>query len=153
MHFCQVFFPDSQVVYTGDLLFIGIAPIMWAGPSSAWVEALDKLLAETEQKEEGWLFVPGHGKRRMVQCGEHGICCLFGRSRIGRGLTGIVALLLHAGPVTDAKGVKFVKKYMQYVNTTVAEKCDWEDKDKDGECALKVYSKKYASFSKSASDQ
>lgn len=58
--------PESRVCYAGDLLFIGIAPVMWrlgesphrnieqfeekntvslrAGPASAWVKALDDLL-------------------------------------------------------------------------------------------------------------
>ena len=34
---------------------------MWAGPAKKWVDALTKLLAQTEDKEEGWLYVPGHG--------------------------------------------------------------------------------------------
>jgi len=50
--------PESRVCYAGDLLFIGIAPVMWAGPASAWVKALDDLLEATG---EDWLFVPGHG--------------------------------------------------------------------------------------------
>ncbi|CAL1132299.1 unnamed protein product [Cladocopium goreaui] len=50
--------PESRVCYAGDLLFIGIAPVMWAGPAAAWVKALDDLLEATG---EDWLFVPGHG--------------------------------------------------------------------------------------------
>jgi len=50
--------PDAKVVYTGDLLFIGIAPVMWSGPAKAWLAALDGLLEETGPD---WLFVPGHG--------------------------------------------------------------------------------------------
>ncbi|CAK8997728.1 unnamed protein product [Durusdinium trenchii] len=50
--------PQSRVCYTGDLLFIGIAPVMWAGPAKSWVTALDDLLKATG---EDWLFVPGHG--------------------------------------------------------------------------------------------
>lgn len=64
----QVFLPDSKVVYTGDLLFIGIAPAMWAGPAKRWVNALTKLLAQTEDKEAGWLYVPGHGALGPRSC-------------------------------------------------------------------------------------
>jgi len=53
------------VVFTGDLLFVGIAPVMWAGPAQSWVDALDKLLASTGGGE-GWLFVPGHGMACIV---------------------------------------------------------------------------------------
>merc|ERR1712113_1233036 len=49
----------SKVVYTGDLLFIGIAPVMWAGPASKWISALQEILRETSGG--GWLYVPGHG--------------------------------------------------------------------------------------------
>jgi hypothetical protein len=34
---------------------------MWAGPAKKWADALTKLLAQTEDKEKGWLYVPGHG--------------------------------------------------------------------------------------------
>lgn len=48
--------PDAGVVYTGDILFVGSTPIMWAGPVVNWVVAIDRLLdldADT--------YVPGHG--------------------------------------------------------------------------------------------
>jgi cyclase len=48
--------PDAGVVYTGDILFVGGTPIMWAGPVVNWIAALDRLLdldADT--------YVPGHG--------------------------------------------------------------------------------------------
>ena len=48
--------PDAGVVYTGDILFVGGTPIMWAGPVINWIVAIDRLLdldADT--------FVPGHG--------------------------------------------------------------------------------------------
>lgn len=48
--------PDAKVVYTGDILFIGGTPIVWAGPLSNWVAACDLMLAmDVEQ------VVPGHG--------------------------------------------------------------------------------------------
>jgi len=51
-----VFDPASGVVFAGDLLFIGGTPIMWAGPASSWIAALDRLLALDADR-----FVPGHG--------------------------------------------------------------------------------------------
>jgi cyclase len=48
--------PDARTVYTGDILFIGGTPIVWAGPVSNWVAACDLMLdlgVET--------VVPGHG--------------------------------------------------------------------------------------------
>jgi glyoxylase-like metal-dependent hydrolase (beta-lactamase superfamily II) len=48
--------PDAGVVFTGDILFIGGTPIVWAGPFSNWLAACDRILdlgATT--------LVPGHG--------------------------------------------------------------------------------------------
>lgn len=48
--------PDAGVVFAGDLLFIGVAPIMWHGPVETWLAALDALLALDAD-----VYVPGHG--------------------------------------------------------------------------------------------
>jgi cyclase len=48
--------PDAATVYTGDILFIGGAPIVWAGPLSNWVAACDMILALRAD-----VVVPGHG--------------------------------------------------------------------------------------------
>ena len=48
--------PDSRTVYTGDILFIGGTPIVWAGPLSNWVAACD-LLIDLDPET----VVPGHG--------------------------------------------------------------------------------------------
>jgi cyclase len=48
--------PEDGVVFTGDILFIGGTPIVWAGPLSNWVAACDRIVefgADT--------IVPGHG--------------------------------------------------------------------------------------------
>lgn len=48
--------PDANTVIAADILFIGVTPVMWAGPVRRWLDALDRLIdtgAET--------FVPGHG--------------------------------------------------------------------------------------------
>jgi cyclase len=51
-----VFVPDARVVYTGDLLFAGVTPVMWHGPVAGWLAALDAITAL-----EADVFVAGHG--------------------------------------------------------------------------------------------
>jgi glyoxylase-like metal-dependent hydrolase (beta-lactamase superfamily II) len=51
-----VHIPDAGVVYTGDILFIGDHPIMWAGPIEHWITACQRLLDTGAE-----VFVPGHG--------------------------------------------------------------------------------------------
>jgi glyoxylase-like metal-dependent hydrolase (beta-lactamase superfamily II) len=48
--------PDARTVYTGDILFIGGAPIVWAGPLENWVAACDLMLGMDVET-----VVPGHG--------------------------------------------------------------------------------------------
>lgn len=48
--------PDARTVYTGDILFIGGTPIVWAGPLSNWVAACDLMLTLDVDT-----VVPGHG--------------------------------------------------------------------------------------------
>jgi cyclase len=48
--------PDAHTVYTGDILFIGGTPIVWAGPLSNWVAACDLMLGLDVDT-----VVPGHG--------------------------------------------------------------------------------------------
>ncbi len=48
--------PDARTVYTGDILFIGGTPIVWAGPLSNWIAACD-LMLELDVET----VVPGHG--------------------------------------------------------------------------------------------
>jgi glyoxylase-like metal-dependent hydrolase (beta-lactamase superfamily II) len=48
--------PDAGVVFTGDILFIGGTPIIWAGPVSNWLAACDRLL-----ELGAAVLVPGHG--------------------------------------------------------------------------------------------
>jgi cyclase len=52
----MVYVPGDRMVFTGDILFIGGHPIVWAGPISNWIKACDTIL--------GWdveTIVPGHG--------------------------------------------------------------------------------------------
>ena len=48
--------PDARTVYTGDILFIGGTPIVWAGPLGNWVAACDLMLGMDIDT-----VVPGHG--------------------------------------------------------------------------------------------
>lgn len=50
------FVPKDRVVYTGDILFIGGTPIMWAGPAQNWIDACKKI----ESMDVDYV-VPGHG--------------------------------------------------------------------------------------------
>jgi glyoxylase-like metal-dependent hydrolase (beta-lactamase superfamily II) len=51
-----VWVPDARVAIAADILFIGVTPIMWAGPLEGWIAALERLLALGAER-----FVPGHG--------------------------------------------------------------------------------------------
>lgn len=53
---CIVHVPDRHVVYTGDILFVGVTPVAWAGPVSRIVDALQQV--KTLQAK---VIVPGHG--------------------------------------------------------------------------------------------
>ena len=48
--------PDAGVVFTGDILFVGGTPIVWAGPFSNWLTACDRIL-----ELGAHTLVPGHG--------------------------------------------------------------------------------------------
>jgi cyclase len=51
-----VHLPDDGVVFTGDILFHGGHPIVWAGPVANWVAACQRVLAL-----DASVIVPGHG--------------------------------------------------------------------------------------------
>jgi glyoxylase-like metal-dependent hydrolase (beta-lactamase superfamily II) len=48
--------PDARTVFTGDILFIGGTPIVWAGPLGNWIAACDLMLGMDVD-----VVVPGHG--------------------------------------------------------------------------------------------
>ncbi len=52
----MVFVPDAKVLYSADILFINSTPVMWAGPVTNWLAALDRIL-----KLDVETIVPGHG--------------------------------------------------------------------------------------------
>jgi glyoxylase-like metal-dependent hydrolase (beta-lactamase superfamily II) len=51
-----VHLPDDRIVFTGDILFIGGHPIIWAGPVDNWIDACERI---HEMDVEA--IVPGHG--------------------------------------------------------------------------------------------
>lgn len=48
--------PDERVVYSGDLVFVGVTPIMWVGPVENWITVLDRIIELAPRA-----VVPGHG--------------------------------------------------------------------------------------------
>ncbi len=52
----MAYIPGDKVIFTGDILFIGGHPIMWAGPTSNWLRACDLILSLDVET-----IVPGHG--------------------------------------------------------------------------------------------
>jgi cyclase len=48
--------PDERGVFTGDLLFNGGHPVVWAGPVANWIAACDRIVAL-----DAVTVVPGHG--------------------------------------------------------------------------------------------
>ena len=51
-----VHLPEAGIVFTGDILFHGGHPIVWAGPVANWIAACDRVLALRPS-----VIVPGHG--------------------------------------------------------------------------------------------
>ncbi|HEU0225069.1 MAG TPA: MBL fold metallo-hydrolase [Steroidobacteraceae bacterium] len=51
-----VWVPHDRAAFTGDLLFVDVTPIMWAGPVGNWLAACDRILALGAKH-----IVPGHG--------------------------------------------------------------------------------------------
>ena len=51
-----VFVPGVRVLFSGDLMFLGVTPVMWAGPVGNWTAGLDRILAMDVD-----VVVPGHG--------------------------------------------------------------------------------------------
>ncbi|MFZ0042995.1 MAG: MBL fold metallo-hydrolase, partial [Solirubrobacteraceae bacterium] len=48
--------PDADTVFAADVMFVGVAPVMWAGPTENWIRALDRI-SQLAPK----VVVPGHG--------------------------------------------------------------------------------------------
>ena len=58
--------PDAGVVFTGDILFIGGTPIVWAGPFANWLRACDRILALGAAHARPRPR-PGHGRLRRAR--------------------------------------------------------------------------------------
>ncbi|MBC7171451.1 MAG: MBL fold metallo-hydrolase, partial [Polyangiaceae bacterium] len=58
---CIVHVPDRGVVYAGDIAFVGVTPVAWAGPVENIVNGLRRVL-ELEPE----VIVPGHGPLATV---------------------------------------------------------------------------------------
>lgn len=52
----MVFVPDERVLYAADVLFVGVTPVMWAGPLERLMRALRRI-----QELRPRIIVPGHG--------------------------------------------------------------------------------------------
>jgi len=50
------YLPAERAVFTGDILFVGSHPVMWAGPIGNWIAACERILALDVD-----IVVPGHG--------------------------------------------------------------------------------------------
>lgn len=51
-----VWVPDVRTVFAADIAFVGVTPVMWAGPLANWLAAIDTI-AELDAE----VVVPGHG--------------------------------------------------------------------------------------------
>ena len=69
----MVYVPDSRLLFTADILFIGSTPVMWAGPVENWLAALEKI-----DSLDAEIIVPGHGpitgKNGVAQVRAYGFC-------------------------------------------------------------------------------
>lgn len=48
--------PDAGILFAADVMFVDVAPVMWAGPTAGWIAALDRIL-----ELDPAVVVPGHG--------------------------------------------------------------------------------------------
>lgn len=78
-----VYVPQDRIVFSGDLLFVGGHPVVWAGPIANWITACDRILAWNVET-----IVPGHG------------------------------------PITDKKGVRALKHYLEFVYSEARKRYD-----------------------------
>ncbi|WP_157099866.1 MBL fold metallo-hydrolase [Microbispora sp. ATCC PTA-5024] len=54
--------PDANVLFSGDLLFVGGTPLMWTGPARSWIDACEAMIALEPE-----VIVPGHGPVTTVE--------------------------------------------------------------------------------------
>ena len=100
-----VWVPDERVLFTGDLLFLQVCPLVWDGTVTNWLRAIDSMLAL-----DPLVVVPGHGP--VSDAG--GL----------RDMAGYLTLLLEQGralhdegvPVDDAVGRLALGPYAEWVD-------------------------------------
>ena len=51
-----VYVPANKTIYTGDIVFLDVTPVLWVGPAENWLAAIDRILAL-----EVDIVVPCHG--------------------------------------------------------------------------------------------
>jgi len=83
---------DAGVVFAGDVLFIGVAPMMWTGPFTNWFAAIERICALEPE-----LIVPGHGPVTNVAGARKAkeyleILAGEAKMRLGRGMSVMEAL-------------------------------------------------------------
>lgn len=74
-----VYVPDQRILFAGDIVFNGGHPVIWAGPVSNWIAALDRILALDLQ-----VLVPGHGPiadKRAAEAMRKHLAYLHGEAR------------------------------------------------------------------------
>lgn len=54
-----IWLEDVRVCFSGDIVFSGVTPIMWAGPATNWIAALERIAALEPER-----IVGGHGPVR-----------------------------------------------------------------------------------------
>jgi glyoxylase-like metal-dependent hydrolase (beta-lactamase superfamily II) len=48
--------PDERIVFAGDIVFLGITPVLWDGSATRWIAACEQILRLNPE-----IVVPGHG--------------------------------------------------------------------------------------------
>jgi glyoxylase-like metal-dependent hydrolase (beta-lactamase superfamily II) len=51
-----VYLPEERIVFAGDILFTGVAPVLWDGSAENWIRACEQILSWKVD-----VVVPGHG--------------------------------------------------------------------------------------------
>ena len=57
-----VYVPADRTVFTGDILFVGGHPVIWAGPVNNWIRACETILEWDVET-----VVPGHGPKQYFE--------------------------------------------------------------------------------------
>ena len=98
-----VWLEDVRVCFAGDIVFSGVTPIMWAGPATNWIAALERIAALGPEKVVG-----GHGPVRGPDVLDELIAywrfMLDAVPGVSEGGAGAGAAAASAGPEVDRTG-------------------------------------------------